>query len=91
MIELVWDNPLVAKHVRTRLRRGQIVPWVPGQPTRMTVEFNRTEQTDYVAKLMDVERLDAYTVSAVHDSYEKAHRAVWSMVGMSFSGTTAHD
>ena len=62
---------------------------MPQEPVTMTIEFNRAEEADYCAKLIGVRRIDAYTVETQYADYDTAHRSVWNLVGMSFSGATA--
>lgn len=71
------------------LRTPQVQPWLPAQPTTITVEFNTSEEADMVTKLVYANRLDAYTVEVTFDSYREAHRACWNMMAMSNQGIGA--
>lgn len=64
-------------------------PYVVVDPCTVAIEFNLAEEADYGARLNGVTRTDAYTLEATCDTYEAAHRAAWSMFGMSFTGRKA--
>lgn len=59
-----------------------IDPWKPEEPVEIAIEFNRTEEADYAARLVGVKRTDAYTISFEGDSFETAHRMAWSIFAM---------
>lgn len=80
-------GPMIEKGVEEAIRnRSQVQPWVPAEPTTITVEFNRSEEADMCQRLIFGSRLDAYTVEVTFDSYEIAHQACWNLMAMSFQG-----
>lgn len=82
-------KPLIESAVKAGLsRRAEAKPWIPSEPIAMAMEFNRAEEADYCAKLIGVRRIDAYTVETEYPDFDSAHRSVWNLVGMSFSGLT---
>lgn len=82
--------PLIEEGVHEALtHRSDIHPWLPAEPTTITVEFNRSEEADMCSKLLMANRLDAYTMEVKFDSYLKAHQACWVLMAMSFQGIGA--
>lgn len=82
--------PLIEEGVREALQhRAQIHPWLPAEPTTITVEFNRSEEADFCEKLIYGTRLDAYTIEVKFDSYLLAHQACWNLMAMSFQGISS--
>jgi D-amino peptidase len=71
--------------------RAEVRPWLPSEPTTITVEFNRSEEADMGAKLFFAQRIDAYTLEVKFDSYLLAHQACWNLVAMSFQGIAAQN
>ena len=61
-------------------------PFIWEEPTRVKVQFNRSEEADMGANLPGVERLDAFTLAAERESFLEAHRIVWNLMAMSFQG-----
>jgi D-amino peptidase len=66
--------------------RGRMQPVKFDEPTKIRIEFNRSEEADMGAMLPGVTRIDGYTLEAERDGYLEAHRIVWNMVAMSFQG-----
>lgn len=66
-------------------------PWKVKEPSTIKVEFNRAEETDWVARAPGVERIDGYAVSFSGPSYEEAHRAFWMAIGLSQCGSRSGD
>lgn len=84
------SGPLIESTVTEALNhRSSVKPWLPAEPTTITVEFNRSEEADMGAKLFFAKRLDAYTLEVSFDSYLLAHQACWNLVAMSFQGIAA--
>jgi len=63
--------------------------WLPAQPVSIGIEFNRSEEADYCAKLLGAARSGAYGVSVTYPTFPEAHQALWDLVGLSFAGQTA--
>lgn len=83
-------GPLIENAAHEALaKRASVKPWLPAEPTTITVEFNRSEEADMCAKLIFGKRLDAYTVEVTFDSYLLAHQACWNLMAMSFQGISA--
>ncbi len=79
--------PIIEEGVREALtHRGDVQPWLPSEPTTITVEFNRSEEVDMCQKLFFAKRLDAYTIEVQFDSYLLAHQACWNLMAMSGQG-----
>lgn len=70
---------------------GQVDPWLPDSPTKIVIELNRSEEADQASRLQCVQRLDAYTLEIVADSYAEAHRIAWSVFLVGSLGSRAHD
>ena len=80
-------GPMIEQGVEEALRhRSDVHPWLPAEPTTITVEFNRSEEADMCERLVFGTRLDAYTVEVKFDSYLLAHQACWNLMAMSFQG-----
>lgn len=62
------------------VKASQIQPWNPASPLTMTIEFHQTEEADYAARLVGMNRTDAYTVEYVAQDWHEMHRAAWSMI-----------
>lgn len=79
--------PMIERGVEEALRhRSDVHPWLPAEPTTITVEFNRSEEADMCERLIFGDRLDAYTVEVKFDTYLVAHQACWNLMSMSFQG-----
>ena len=72
-------------------RRNGARVWVPDEPTRIRIEFNRAEEADYCMRGVDVARIDAYTVEVGGASYLEAHRAAWMLFALSLAGRNTGD
>lgn len=70
---------------------GACRPWLPSEPVTIRVEFNRSEEADFCARLLDVKRLDAYTVEVSHGDYLRTHQACWTLMAMASSGIQAQN
>lgn len=85
-------GPMIEAGVAKALQnRAHVQPWLPSEPTTITVEFNRSEEADMCAKLFFAERLDAYTLEVKFDSYLLAHQACWNLMAMSAQGIAAQN
>ncbi|HMS56027.1 MAG TPA: M55 family metallopeptidase [Fimbriimonadaceae bacterium] len=72
-------------------RLGSISPWKPGEPTTIRIEFNRSEEADFAARMVDVVRVDAYTIELNQPNYLRAHQQAWSVLSMGGLGASSHD
>ncbi len=80
-------GPAIQQGVEQALRDiPKVTPVRWEEPTRVRIEFNRSEEADMCAKLPGVTRVDGYSLELERDSYFEAHRLVWNLVGMSFQG-----
>jgi D-amino peptidase len=79
----------IEEGVRSAVRERQTLPFRFEPPIQLSIEFNRSEEADMVAKLSDFDRMDGYTVGNTFPNFEAAHVAVWSAVQMSFKGIDA--
>jgi D-aminopeptidase len=70
-------------------RRTEIRPSTFGEPIEVVVEFNRSEEADMCAKLLSVERHDAFSVRGQFESFEHAHRTIWALMALSAQGINA--
>lgn len=66
-------------------------PWRPEEPCAIRIEFNRSEEADYAARLLGVKRLDAYTVEYQGKNFMEAHQAAWSMFAMGGLGAKSDE
>ena len=74
---------LIENGAREALQRVRSIdPWRPEEPVHIMIEFNRTEEADYAARLVGVKRTGGYSVEFACDSYEDAHRMAWSVFSM---------
>jgi D-amino peptidase len=81
---------LIEDAAREGLRaHDAILPWKPTEPVTIRVEFNRSEEADFCAKLVKARRIDAYTMEVEHDDYLTAHQACWNLMAMSGVGSKA--
>lgn len=71
--------------------RKQIAPWKPTEPVTFRIEFNRSEECDYSARIFGVKRLDAFTVEYTGKDYLEAHQVAWTMLSMAGLGAEAHN
>jgi len=80
-------GPIVEEAARSGLeRRKSISPKLYAEPTHIKIDFNRSEMADFCARLITIDRVDAYTVEGTYSSYEEAHRVVWNLLAMSGVG-----
>jgi D-amino peptidase len=66
---------------------GSASPWKPSVPVTVRIEQNRSEEIDVACLLPGWERLDAFTIEAVCDTWELAH--VMSRRAMAAAGSGA--
>ena len=69
----------------------QVKPWKASASVHISIEFNRSEECDYAARLNGVERTDAYTVEFTGKDYAEAHRVAWSIFAMGGNGSGSGD
>ena len=80
-------GPILEKAAKEGVeRRKAIAPKLYQEPTHIKIDFNRTEMADFCARLITIDRVDAYTVEGTYPSYEEAHRVVWNLLAMSGVG-----
>jgi D-amino peptidase len=85
-------GPMIEEGVQRALaNHKEIRPWLPNEPTTISVEFNRSEEADMCEKLFFAKRVDAYTLEVTFDSYLLAHQACWNLMSMSQQGIAAHN
>lgn len=81
---------LIEEAAREGLRNaGSMKPWLPELPIEIRIEFNRTEFADSAAKIMEVRRLDGYTLEYLAKSPLEAHQAVRLMISQAGVGATS--
>lgn len=77
----------IEEAAREGVRRCKSIdPWLPDEPVVIAIEFNRTEEADFAARLAGAVRKDAYTVEVSADDYATAHRMAWSAFSMAGVG-----
>ena len=80
-------GPAIEDGVRKALESlNRVAPHQWEEPTVVRIEFNRAEEADMCAKVLDVTRVDGYTVEAKRDSFKAAHKLIWALVNLSFQG-----
>lgn len=85
-------GPLVEAAAKAGVAKaGQIAPWIVEGAATAKIAFNRAEMADTVAKLVGAARLDAYTVEYRAEDFQTAHRAIWTMLALSFIGRDSGD
>jgi D-amino peptidase len=62
--------------------RSNVKPFRPSNPAEFKIEFNRSEEADLAARLVGVERIDAYTVKYQSDSFLQSHQMAWAIFNM---------
>lgn len=72
-------------------KKGEVELYRPGKPVTFRIEFNRSEEADLAARLVGVERLDAYTLEYVSDSFLESHQMAWAIFGMGGLGGNSGD
>lgn len=76
----------IAEAARSGLTGMRVQPFVWDEPTRIRVEFNRSEQASTCERLLGIRRVDGYSVAGEYPTYEEAHRLVWSLMTHSGAG-----
>jgi D-amino peptidase len=83
---------LIEDAARTAVQNaGAVKPWLPEEPVTIRVEFNRSEEADFCARLLGVNRIDAYTVEVSYGDYLRTHQACWTLMAMAASGIQAQN
>ncbi|MDX2064629.1 MAG: M55 family metallopeptidase [Fimbriimonadaceae bacterium] len=75
--------------IQAAVREGLLnppAPFVLAGEVELSVEFNRAEEADMVARYRSFRRLDGYTVGNSFATFADAHNAVWEAVQLSFCG-----
>lgn len=63
-------------------KRSEVQLYRPGKKVTFRIEFNRSEEADLAARLVGVERMDAYTLEYTSDSFLQSHQMAWSIFNM---------
>lgn len=82
-------GPLIEAQAEKALKNIPTKPWHPAEPCELKVEFNRAEEADMGAKLLNVQRLNGFTIGAKRNSYQEIHQLAWNLMAMSFEGIGA--
>lgn len=84
-------GPLISDRARMALSSIKTRPFVWDEPTTIRIEFNRSEEADFGARLGYANRIDAYTMEGTYPTYEEAHRMVWTLIAFSAAGIRSQD
>lgn len=81
--------------IETAAKKGlasakQIKPWKPGAPTTIRIEFNRSEEADSAARMVGMDRIDAYTLEYKAKDAIEAHQAARAMISAAMQGASAN-
>lgn len=85
-------GPGIEEAARDSLRRlGQIQPLGYQGSVTMRAEFHTSDQTDMAATLLDVQRIDGYTVEFSRPTYLEAHSMAYNVFQLSTRGRFSGD
>lgn len=79
-------GPLIEKAAADAVSSIKVKPWVPEEPVRVRIEFNRTEECDVACQMLGWVRSGAYIVDFKADDWPTAHIATRRAMAMGGTG-----
>lgn len=84
--------PMIESAVESGVSHAKdITPLAIKGEVEMRVEFNRSEEADFCAKLPDARRLNAYTIQVEGSDYSAAHQKFLNLMALSGAGIRSNN